>query len=208
MRLENPIKNCKICFKPIQNRTIFNMVNRDVCICESCFNMFTPQFITFYHGQYKCLAIFNYDEQIKTYLYQLKGCYDFELAEMFIFYWRRELRLKYFGYTIIPIPSYEREDQKREFNHVVEIFKCLKLPMLKILKKTENIKQANLKKKDRKNIAKYLELSNLETIRNKKILIVDDVYTTGSTIDAAIKLIKKGKPRDIKVLVLSKRNNN
>ena len=38
---------------------------------------------------------------------------------------------------------------------------------------------------------------------NKKVLIVDDVCTTGSTIKAMIKLLNSKKPKQIKVLVLS-----
>ena len=38
----------------------------------------------------------------------------------------------------------------------------------------------------------------------KNILIVDDVFTTGSTIRAAIDLVKQAKPKNIKVLVMAK----
>jgi xanthine phosphoribosyltransferase len=47
-------------------------------------------------------------------------------------------------------------------------------------------------------------VSNEYLSANDKILIVDDVFTTGSTLNAAIDLIKQGQPKNIKVLVLSK----
>ena len=41
-------------------------------------------------------------------------------------------------------------------------------------------------------------------VKNKRILLIDDVVTTGSTLKASIDLIKKGSPKDIKILVLAK----
>lgn len=104
----------------------------------------------------------------------------------------------------MPIPSFYLDDERRGFNHVFEIFKYLKLPMIKILEKTDAFKQANHSSKDRTNIHKYLKLINGDNLFGKKVLIVDDVYTTGSTMKAAIKLVESLHPKDIKILVLSK----
>ena len=41
----------------------------------------------------------------------------------------------------------------------------------------------------------------------KKILIVDDILTTGSTIKRAIKLIKELKPKCIKVVTIAYKVN-
>ena len=38
----------------------------------------------------------------------------------------------------------------------------------------------------------------------KKVLVVDDVFTTGSSVRAVIDLIKQGKPKKIAVLVVAK----
>mgnify|MGYP001073198274 CR=1 FL=1 len=43
-------------------------------------------------------------------------------------------------------------------------------------------------------------------IYNKRILLLDDIYTTGSTVKACVKELKKGKPQTIDVLVIAKRN--
>ena len=43
---------------------------------------------------------------------------------------------------------------------------------------------------------------------NKKVLIVDDVLTTGSSIKASIELLKKYKPKKMKGLVVAEKCRN
>lgn len=114
------------------------------------------------------------------------------------------MSLFYKGYSIVPIPSYYLDDERRGFNHVKEIFKHLELPMLDLLVKSDSFKQANHGSKERGEIAKYLSLKNNENLCKTKILLVDDVYTTGSTMKAAIKLVESLHPAEIKILVLCK----
>ena len=76
--------------------------------------------------------------------------------------------------------------------------------MLNIIKKAKKHKQAKSKKKERINAQKNFEILDVNVVNGKKILIVDDVYSTGSSVSAAIKLIRKGKPKRIDVLVVAK----
>ena len=46
----------------------------------------------------------------------------------------------------------------------------------------------------------------IKNLKNKKIILLDDIYTTGSTVKACVKELKKGKPQTIDVLVIAKRN--
>ena len=51
-----------------------------------------------------------------------------------------------------------------------------------------------------------IELKNIEKIMNNKILIIDDIYTTGSTLNECSNLLRKNgiKKENIGVLTLAK----
>lgn len=154
------------------------------------------------------MAIYKYNEGIRELIYQFKGCYDYELAPIFLNRCLNYLKFKYRGYVIVPAPSSKEGDEARGFNHVVEIFKYLDKPIVRNVEKTSDIKQADLSKSERKQISNYLEIKNRYLLTGKNILIVDDVKTTGSTLKAMVKLIKECKPKKIKILVLSRRRED
>lgn len=178
--------------------------NKHYCVCEKCENKLHPLFLKFRIGNIDALALYKYDEEIRTLLYQLKGCYDIELAEVFLDRFKDELHLLYHDYYLIPAPSSKSDDEEREFNHVQIIFKCLNLPMLPIIEKAFDYKQVELNAKARKGAIRSLKLNSKNSLYGKKILIIDDVYTTGATVLGMIELIKSLRPKKIKVLVMSK----
>ena len=104
---------------------------------------------------------------------------------------------------MIPAPSYKKNDEERGFNHVEEMFSVLKLKMIKCIHKNKQVKQADLTTKEREQIGSVLQIDDIN-LKGKKILLVDDVFTTGSTIKAMIKLVKEKGARSIKVLLMSK----
>ena len=74
------------------------------------------------------------------------------------------------------------------------------------LKKIKHTKPQSLMKnraerlKNQKNVFK---LKNPEKIKNQNIILFDDVYTTGATINEARKVLKKAGVKNIKVIVLT-----
>ena len=197
-------KICKICFKDIKDNNWSYFINSNLSLCKSCYKKLLPKFINFKVNQYKALSIYQYDEDIKSLLYQFKGCFDIELESIFLERYSIYYRLKYHNYIIVPIPSFSMDDEIRGFNHVVEIFSLLKLPIIRAIIKTEHHKQSDRDHIGRREIGKYLKLDESINIVGKRVLLVDDVYTTGSTIKAAIKLIETQHPKDIKIMVMSK----
>ena len=129
------------------------------------------------------------------------------MKDIFLNLFIKELKIYFSGYKVIPIPSYKKDDELRDFNHVVEVFKMIGLDVLQIIEKTEHFKQAEKSAKERQSIKKYLQLNTEKSLKKDRVLIVDDIYTTGSTMKAAINLVEKLNPKEIKVLVLAKTKN-
>ena len=113
--------------------------------------------------------------------------------------------------TIIPVPISKKRNKERGYNQSLliakEISKILKIPYVNnCLIKTKNvIEQSKLNKEERqKNIYGVYELRNLDIIRNKTILLIDDIYTTGNTVNEASRILNQAKVKQINVLVLAK----
>lgn len=163
-----------------------------------------PKFISFRVDRYSALAIYEYNPFIKNQIYTFKGCFDYELKDIFLNLFINELKQRYRGYIIIPVPSYKKDDEIRGFNHVTEVFKLLDLEMLEIIEKTERFKQAEKGAKQRKEIRKFMRINQQIDLSKTNVLIVDDIYTTGSTMKTVINLVEKLNPKSISVLVLAK----
>ena len=75
-----------------------------------------------------------------------------------------------------------------------------------VLTKVKNNKpQSTLDQKEREeNTKNVYKLINSEKIYNKKVLIFDDVFTTGATISACVREIEKASPSKIGVLTLAR----
>ena len=183
------------------------LFDEDICVCSNCQNELDPKFVSFNVNGYKGLSIYEYTPFIKNLIYLYKGCFDYELKEVFINLFYKELKGRFSGYKVVPIPSYVEDDNKRGFNHVVEICKILGLEILPIIEKTAHHKQADRTAIERAEIHKYLVLKEHPNLAKSKILIVDDIYTTGATMKAAINLVEKLNPKEIRVFVLAKTND-
>ncbi len=96
---------------------------------------------------------------------------------------------------VVPVPLHPRRYVERGFNQSERIARLVSeithVPFLDPLKRTVNtVKQATLDKKDREqNVANAFRVSTkcLDSIVGKRIVLIDDVYTTGSTLNECAK---------------------
>ena len=74
-----------------------------------------------------------------------------------------------------------------------------------LIKNKNIIEQSKLNKEQRqKNIQGVYILKNKEKLINKKILLIDDIYTTGSTANECCKILQEAKPKKIDVFTIAK----
>ena len=195
---------CKICFKRITDYSLYNLINKKNILCEDCFSKLKAKFTSFKVENFTGLAIYDYDDTIKELIYKFKGCYDYELKDVFLTRYIQYLRIMYRGYVLIPAPSYYLDDERRGFNHVIEIFKGLNKEILPIISKVKPHKQSDHTSKGRMDITSVLKIDEKVSLKGKNVLLVDDIYTTGSTLFSCLQLIKKLHPKKIQILVVAK----
>lgn len=203
-KLITATRSCKICHRKIEENSFFSMVFTPKSICLRCFLSLKPSYLSWRERKVSFLAIYPYQEAYQNLLYLYKGCGDVELAPCFLERIAFALRIRFRGYRIVYAPSHPNKVLERGFEHIPLMFECLKLPILHAFIKTQDIKQSDQSKSERKKIGKYLRLVDDKEIEGQKILLVDDVFTTGSTMRACIALLQEKHPKRIHVLVLSK----
>ena len=195
---------CKICFERISDYSLYNLIKRKNILCEKCFSRMNAKFIPFKIGNVKGISIYEYTDFIKELIYKFKGCYDYELKDVFLSRYLTYFRLKYHGFYIVCVPSYHIEDERRGFNHVKAIFESLKLKELSILKKKIPHKQSDQSSFGRHKINDVIDIDENILLKGKKILLVDDIMTTGSTLLTSIDLLKSKGAKTIEILVIAK----
>jgi competence protein ComFC len=118
------------------------------------------------------------------------------------------------NFLVIPIPLHRKKFLKRGFNqsellakHLTDEFKLtLKTDILSKIKNTHS--QTDLKEKERKlNIKDAFELKNkkeLKELKGKTVFLIDDVFTTGATLNEAAKILKKAGAQEVWGITLAK----
>lgn len=141
--------------------------------------------------------------------YNRKTALNKVLSELMIKHIKEHLNIETIDY-IIPVPLYKKQYWRRGFNQtellVSEIGRYFNKPVIaKNLKRIKNTRpQYKLNKSERiKNIKKVFAVIKPETFHQKSVLLVDDVYTTGATVNECAKVLSKAGANSVDVLVLA-----
>ncbi|MDO5555756.1 MAG: ComF family protein [Clostridia bacterium] len=112
---------------------------------------------------------------------------------------------------IIPVPIHKKRKQFRGYNQTELISKAiakhtgLKLEKNILVKQKNIVSQSELSKIQRKeNIKNAFIIKKAEKVNNKKILIFDDIYTTGSTVNECSKMLKQAGAEIVGVVTFAK----
>lgn len=113
--------------------------------------------------------------------------------------------------AIIPIPVTEKRLKERGFNQSFiiseEISRIISRPVLHnaLRKRKETKDQLTLSKDERKrNIKGAFELKSIHGLAGKRILLVDDLFTTGYTVREASRILLGGGVERVTVFALAR----
>ena len=160
------------------------------------------------------LYVFKYEGTVRRYILKYKFQDKSYLYKTFVnFLLKNE---KFFEIiksydTIIPVPISKKRRKERGYNQsyllAKEIAKKtgINLENNCLLKRKNIIEQSKLNKQDRiENVQGVYELINSKKLVNQKIILLDDIYTTGSTVSECCKILKTASPNKIVVITIAK----
>ncbi len=106
---------------------------------------------------------------------------------------------------IVFVPMTAKEEKKRGFNQsellAYEVGKRLNIPVLPALIKIKDTSaQKELRGKDRATNLEGAFACAFEQVKNRSILLVDDIFTTGATANECANTLLKAKAREVSVL--------
>lgn len=195
------------------------------CLCEDCkiklkklehFNIDRYNKKDVYFNEH--IYLFQYEnfirEQIINYKFNNKPYYYMTFEKIFINNKKICDNLKSYD-IIVSVPMHNKKKRERGYNQTEIIAKQLSkdvekqgtnLKYVNSLNKTKNnTAQSLLNKKQRiENAKNAYSINETEIIKNKRILIFDDIFTTGSTANECAKILKKYTNKKIGVLTIAK----
>jgi ComF family protein len=159
-------------------------------------------------------AVFSFETVILEAIHRFKYKRDFFIGETLASYMAgfpfSDIDFSQYS-LILPVPLHIKRLRERGFNQSLILARAIgkkhKIPvdfsLLKRHKFTET--QTGMHKNERKlNIKGAFEVINKKKIAGQNIILADDVYTTGSTVNECSKVLLKAKADRVAVLTLAR----
>jgi ComF family protein len=113
--------------------------------------------------------------------------------------------------VIMPVPLHPRRLREREFNQSLLLADLialrLELPVAyaNLVRIIPSPPQTSLSRKDRlRNLRGAFAVQNPDQISGKRVLLIDDVFTTGTTVNECAKTLRRAGSGDVFVLTLAR----
>jgi competence protein ComFC len=147
-------------------------------------------------------SLFEYNDFLKDYLARYKYRGDYSLAKAFGPQLANHLKPLQYDH-IIPIPLSEERHYERGFNQSAALLEEAQVTPSHLLSRSHSEKQSKKSRRDRMQQKQIFSLTSTN-LTGKSILLFDDIYTTGTTLRQAAKLLKEAGAERVTSLTLAR----
>lgn len=186
-------------------------------LCTKCREKLRRCEESFYIGtneeKYPVRSVFYYSNIVKELIIRLKYKNDFICGEILAKYMLEFVKNSKLQFDLISyVPMTKRALKNRGYNQseflANNLSRFLNIPVICTLIKIKETKdQIGLNGEERwNNMEKCFEVQENKSIRNKKILLIDDVITTGATAFHCARCLKEKGKNDVYILTIAKSN--
>ncbi|TYS89307.1 ComF family protein [Rossellomorea aquimaris] len=147
-------------------------------------------------------SLYRYNDFLKEYLAKYKYRGDYVLARAFSHTIKTYLTKMEYD-LIIPIPLSDERLYERGFNQSTALLEEAGVRPSNILTRLHSEKQSKKSRKDRLRQKQVFQLVRSD-LNGKSILLFDDIYTTGTTLRQAAKLLREAGAEEVSSLTLAR----
>ena len=145
-------------------------------------------------------AIFSYNQAMKDFFNRYKFDGDYILRKVFATILSENLK-KYKGYDFVLIPLSPERYAKRGFNQVAGLIEAAGLYHQDILGKREEKASSSKNRSERLATELPFFIKDGVTVP-KKILLIDDIYTTGATVNRVKSMLENAGAEEVRTFSL------
>ena len=172
-------------------------------IKEQLLNLIYPKICGICEKGKNTYLIIDYKFNEKPYLYR-------SILEFLNKYQKKYVQFEIYD-IIIPVPISKKRNKERGYNQSLLIAREIaknenvKLRNNVISKVKNNTTQSKLNKEERaENVKNVYKITKNKEIIDKNILLIDDIFTTGATLNECSKMLKQAGAKKVDVLTIAK----
>jgi len=172
-------KICTTCSRPLPEKTF---------ACQDCLTWTTHP--TYHNVLHQNRSLYNYNDGLKDLIKRFKYEKDYTIAQCFTPKLNETIKTMGEFNLYVPIPLHSKRLQERTFNQSEALMKEAGMKINDLLFRKEETSERQAHKAKHARHTSVNPFSSKETLNGETILIVDDLYTTGTTIRHAAWVLK------------------